>query len=325
MNHHRVSTGLTRRDWLRQAGVFSVSAIAISNWPECVLAGMQPAAGTDQLAAMRAGMGATPITSASLGPNLTMLAGPGGNVAVLNGADGKVVIDTFVQPAWNNLKGALDKLGNQRITNVIDTHWHFDHADNNAQFRKLGASIVAHDNTKKRLSESHDLLGAKFPPSPAEALPTLTFSMTQRIDANGESLMLGKIPNAHTDTDIYIKFQKANVLHLGDVFFNGMYPFIDASTGGSINGMIEGTNFSMKQADASTKIVPGHGPLGDLKSLTTYRDMLVTVRDRVAKLKKSGQSLKELLAAQPTKDLDATWGKGFMQPNDFLAIVYNTL
>ena len=137
--------------------------------------------------------------------------------------------------------------------------------------------------------------------------------------------MLGKIPNAHTDTDIYIKFQKANVLHLGDVFFNGMYPFIDASTGGSIGGMIDGTDFSMKHADASTKIVPGHGPLGDLKSLTTYRDMLVTVRDRIAKLKKSGQSLKDVLSASPTKDLDATWGKGFMQPNDFLAIVYNTL
>jgi glyoxylase-like metal-dependent hydrolase (beta-lactamase superfamily II) len=223
------------------------------------------------------------------------------------------------------LKAALDKMGNQRIATVIDTHWHFDHADNNGAFRKAGAAIVAHDNTKKRLSESHELLGAKFPPAPADALPTQTFAATRRIDANGDQLLLGKIPNAHTDTDIYIKFQKANVLHMGDVFFNGMYPFIDASTGGSIGGMIEGCNFSMKQADGSTKIVPGHGPLGDMVSLTAYRNMLVTVRDRIAKLKKSGQTLKEVLAASPTKDLDATWGKGFMQPNDFLAIVYNTL
>lgn len=315
----------TRREWLQQARMLAGSAVVISAWPEWVYGYAQPAAATDQLAAMRNQMGAAPVTSSTLAPNLTMLAGPGGNVVVLNGADGKVVVDTFVQPAWNNLKAALDKLGNQRIATVIDTHWHFDHADNNAPLRKLGAEIVAHDNTKKRLSESHDLLGAKFPPSPAEALPTVTFSATRRIDANGDQVMLGKIPNAHTDTDIYIKFQKANVLHLGDVFFNGMYPFIDASTGGSIGGMIEGTNFSMKQADASTKIVPGHGPLGDLKSLTTYRDMLVTVRERVAKLKKSGQSLKEVLSAQPTKDLDPTWGKGFMQPNDFLAIVYNTV
>src|SRR5687767_3627698 len=315
----------TRREWLQQARMLAGSAVVISAWPEWVYGYAQPAAATDQLAAMRNQMGAAPITSTTLAPNVTMLAGPGGNVVVLNGADGKVIVDTFVQPAWNNLRAALDTLGNQRITNVIDTHWHFDHADNNAPLRKLGAEIVAHDNTKKRLSESHDLLGAKFPPSPAEALPTVTFSATRRIDANADQVMLGKIPNAHTDTDIYIKFQKANVLHLGDVFFNGMYPFIDASTGGSIGGMIEGTNFSMKQADASTKIVPGHGPLGDLKSLTTYRDMLVTVRERVAKLKKSGQSLKEVLSAQPTKDLDPTWGKGFMQPNDFLAIVYNTV
>jgi cyclase len=317
---------ITRREWLRRAGVLSGSAVLVGVLPEWAFAFHgQPAAATDQLAAMRNGMGATPITSASLGPNLTMLAGPGGNVVVLNGADGKVLVDTFVQPAWQNLKTALDKLGNQNIATVIDTHWHFDHADNNGAFRKEGAQIVAHDNTKKRMSESHELLGAKFPASPPEALPTQTFAATRRIDANGDQLMLGKIPNAHTDTDIYIKFQKANVLHLGDVFFNGMYPFIDASTGGSIGGMIDGTNFSMKHADASTKIVPGHGPLGDLKSLTTYRDMLVTVRDRIAKLKQSGQSLKDVLSASPTKDLDATWGKGFMQPNDFLAIVYNTL
>jgi cyclase len=230
-----------------------------------------------------------------------------------------------VQPAWTNLKAALDKMGNQRIATVIDTHWHFDHADNNAAFHTAGAAIVAHDNTKKRLSESHDLLGAKFPPAPAEALPTQTFSATRRLEANGDTLMLGYIQPAHTDTDIHIKFQKANVLHLGDVFFNGMYPFIDASTGGSINGMINGATTSMKHADGSTKIVPGHGPLGDLASLSKYRDMLVTVRDRVAKLKKSGQTVKEVIAAAPTKDLDATWGKGFMQPADFLAIVYNTL
>ncbi len=314
----------TRREWLRQAALLSGGTVVAAGWPDWAYGFAHQPAG-DQLAQMRAGMGAAPITSESLGPNLTMLAGPGGNVVVLNGADGKVVIDTFVQPAWTNLKAALDKLGNQKIATVIDTHWHFDHADNNGAFRKEGAQIVAHDNTKKRLSESHELLGAKFPPSPAEALPTLTFSVTRRIDANGDQLMLGKVPNAHTDTDIYIRFQKANVIHLGDVFFNGMYPFIDASTGGSIGGMIEGANFCLKQTDSTTKIVPGHGPLGDAASLVKYRDMLVTVRSRIEAMKKKGQSLKEVLAAAPTKDLDQTWGKGFMQPNDFLAIVYNTL
>jgi cyclase len=312
----------TRREWLKHAGLMAGSAAVVAATPEWIWA--MHAQG-DQLAQMRAGMGATPITSQSLGPNLTMLAGPGGNVVVLNGADGKVVVDTFVQPAWTNLKAALDKIGPQRIATLIDTHWHFDHADNNESFRKAGAAIVAHENTKKRLSESHDLLGAKFPPAPAGALPTQTFTNMHKIDANGEQIVLGYIPPAHTDTDIYIKFQKANVLQLGDVFFNGMYPFIDVSTGGTIGGMINGASMAMKQADASTKIVPGHGPLGDLASLTKYHEVLVTVRDRIAKLKKSGQTLQQVIAAQPTKDLDATWGTGFMQPADFLGIVYNTL
>jgi cyclase len=313
---------VTRREWLRNAGVLSGAAAITAAWPDWALAFHTQG---DQLAQMRAGMGATPITTEALGDRLTMLAGPGGNVVVLRGPDGKIVVDTFVQPAWPNLKAALDKLGNERLSTVIDTHWHFDHADNNEAFRNAGAAIVAHDNTKKRLSESHDLLGAKFPPAPAAALPTQTFSVSRRIDANGEQIMLGYIPPAHTDTDISIKFEKANVLHLGDVYFNGMYPFIDASTGGSIGGMINGATAAMKLADAATKIVPGHGPLGNLKTLTAYRDVLVTVRDRVAKLKKSGQTVQQVVAAAPTKDLDATWGKGFMSPADFLAIVYNTI
>ena len=319
--HTALSTVLTRRDWLRAAGVLSGSAIlnaAVPSWAFTFAQG-------DQLAQMRAGMGATPITSQSLGANITMLAGPGGNVVVLRGSDGKVVVDTFVQPAWTALKAELDKMGNERIATVIDTHWHFDHADNNEAFRKTGAAVVAHDNTTKRLSQSHELLGATFPAAPAAALPTQTFASSHKLDANGEQIELTYIQPAHTDTDISIKFQKANVLHLGDVYFNGMYPFIDTSTGGSINGMINGATASMKLADASTKIVPGHGPLGDLAALTRYRDVLVTVRDRVAKLKKSGQTLEQVVAAVPTKDLDETWGKGFMTPANFLAIVYSTV
>jgi glyoxylase-like metal-dependent hydrolase (beta-lactamase superfamily II) len=201
---------------------------------------------------MRAQLGAIPITSVTLTDRLTMLAGPGGNIVVLHGPDGKAVVDTFVQPAWTNMKQMLDKMGSAKITALIDTHWHFDHADNNAAFRKAGAEIIAHENTKTRLGESHELLGAQFPPAPAEALPTLTFKDTHKLDANGEQMVLGYIPPAHTDTDIYIKYQKGNVLHLGDVFFNGMYPLIDASTRGSINGMVVGTMIAMRQADAAS-------------------------------------------------------------------------
>lgn len=312
----------SRREFLFRSAIVSGGAAAFSALPEWAWAFH---AQGDQLAQMRAGMGATPITSQSLAPNLTMLAGPGGNVLVLNGADGKVIVDTFVQPAWSNLEIALDKIGPQKIATVIDTHWHFDHADNNGPLRKEGAQVVAHDNTKRRMTQAHELMGAKIPPSPADALPTQTFAVTRRISTNGETVMLGHIPPAHTDTDIYVKFEKANVLHLGDVFFNGMYPVIDGSTGGSISGMIVGVNESMKQADASTRIVPGHGALGDVTALTSYRDMLVTVRDRLAALKKSGQTLEQVVKAAPTKDLDATWGKGFLTPAQFLAMAYPTL
>ena len=274
---------------------------------------------------MRADLAANPIEQQKLSESLTMLSGPGGNVVVLSGPDGKIVVDSFVQPVWAALKKTLDGMGNAKIAALINTHWHFDHADNNANFRKAGAGIVAHENTKKRLSETHELLGMRFAPQPAEALPTQTFTSKHSMNASGEQVTLGHIPPAHTDTDVWIHFVKGDVLHLGDVFFNGIYPFIDASTGGSINGMIAGVEMALKMVDASTKIVPGHGPLADRAALTRFRDMMATVRDRVQKLKKEGRTVDDVVAASVTKDLDPTWGKGFLPPNMFVTIVYNTL
>jgi len=279
----------------------------------------------DPLAQMRATLGATPIETVKLTDNLVMLSGPGGNLAVLYGPDGKIVVDSFVQTAWEKLRQSLDGLNNARIATLIDTHWHFDHTDNNQNFRRAGAEIVAHENTAKRMSETHDLLGMHFTPAPAEALPTQTFAATHKIAANGEALELIHVPPAHTDSDIFIRYTKANVLHMGDVFFNGIYPFIDQSTGGSINGMIAGAEQGLKLVDGTTKIVPGHGPLADRAALARARDMLVTVRDRVQKLKSSGRPLEDAIAAKPTKDLDEVWGKGFMPPDNFVTIVYSTL
>jgi glyoxylase-like metal-dependent hydrolase (beta-lactamase superfamily II) len=153
----------------------------------------------------------------------------------------------------------------------------------------------------------------------------VTFTDRHRAQINGENIETGRIPPAHTDTDAYIRFERANVLHLGDVFFNGMYPFIDAGTGGNIDGQIAGANLGLSLADNTTRIVAGHGPVADKAALTAYRDMLVTARDRVQKLKASGRSLEQVVAARPTADLDETWGKGFMQPADFVGLVYSTL
>jgi cyclase len=315
---------LTRRQLLRSvAGTTALIPFIPIRLADLIAAEWQAAA--DPLAERRKQMGAAPIVTTRLADNLTMLSGPGGNVIVLNGPDGKLVVDTFVQPAWSTLKQTLDGIGSTPIKLVIDTHWHFDHADNNESFHKAGAEILAHVNTKKRLSEAHDLLGMHFPPAPAGALPTQTLTNSHKVQMNGEGVEVGHIPPAHTDTDVSIRFTRANVLHMGDVFFNGIYPFIDASTGGTIDGQIAGADLGLKLADSTTKIVPGHGPVADKAALTKYRDMLVTVRDRVQKLKTSGRKLEEAIAAKPTADLDETWGKGFMQPGNFVTIVYNTL
>ena len=318
---------MTRRDLFKTSLALIGSAALIDLLPAEAMAGSQaaPASAAAAIDAMRAQMAQAPIETVKLADNLTMFGGPGGNVVVLHGPDGKVVVDTFVQPVWAKLKQMIDATGGGPIKTLIDTHWHFDHTDNNANFRQAGATILAHENTKKRLSETHDLLGMHFTPAPQAALPTQTFKTTQMLSANGETVRLGYIQPAHTDTDIYVQYTKANVLHLGDVFFNGAYPFLDQGTGGNINGMIAGAEMGLKMADDRTKIVPGHGPLGDKAALAKYRDVLTTVRDRVRKLKGEGKKIEEVVAAKPSAEFDETWGKGFMMPKDFLALVYNTV
>jgi cyclase len=275
--------------------------------------------------AMRAQIGAAPIETTKLGERLVLLSGPGGNVVVFHGPDGKIVIDGFVKPAWPRLKAALDALDGSPIKSLVDTHWHFDHADNNANFRNAGAGVIAHENTKTRLQQPHDLLGMHFDPAPSAELPTQTFASGLTLNANGEQVNLTHVAPAHTDTDIFVYFPKADVLHMGDVFFNGRYPFIDASTGGRIDGMIAGVQAAQKIVTAQTKIVPGHGPLGNRAALDAYGHMLTTVRDRVQTQKAAGKSLTNVQAAKPSAEFDAAWGKGMMPPDDFVALVYNTL
>lgn len=318
---------MSRRKLLRDAGVLAGAVAVTQLIPKWALAAQHDASTIppDPLGQMRAEMGRIPIEKLRLADNITMLSGPGGNVVILYGADGKIVVDSFVQPAFPAVKRILDSMGSSPIKLLIDTHWHFDHTDNNANFHRAGATILAHENTKKRLSETHDVLGLHLTPSPQAALPTETFKTTHKLSANGESLELAYFPPAHTDSDIYVHYTRANVLHMGDIFFNGMYPFIDWGTGGNIDGTIAGAELGMKLADSRTKIVPGHGPLGDRAALTTYRNVLLTIRDRVKKLKTSGKSLKEVMAAKPTAEYDATWGRGFVTPDTFVGYVYNTL
>jgi glyoxylase-like metal-dependent hydrolase (beta-lactamase superfamily II) len=318
---------LTRRALLRSAGALA-SAALVCRWEAGLRAG-QPAsaaakAGTDALNARRADLAKASIVRTRLADRLELLAGPGGNVVLLHGPDGLLLVDTFVRPAWPALQASLAAIGGS-IRTVIDTHWHFDHADNNASLHRAGATIVAHANTKLRLSQSHDIIGLHFDPEPPDALPTVTFADAHALRANGEEIALQHVAPAHTDTDITVRFAKANVLHLGDLFFNGSYPFIDGSTGGRMHGMVAAAEQALKTTDAATQIVPGHGPLGDRAALERYRVMLATVRDRVGALKAAGRSAADVQAAKPTATFDAAWGGGFMGPDAFVALVYSTL
>jgi cyclase len=323
----------TRREILQATGTL-VGGWALSHvFPEA-LAGATPrfaqqggAAPADALAAARARFGKVPIESAKLSESLTLLRGPGGNVVVLNGADGKLIVDTFTQYAWGSFKKTLDSLGKAPLKLAIDSHWHWDHTDNNANVRGAGAILIAHENTLMRLKETHDLdvIGLHFDPSPENALPEKTFKESYQMNFSGEHVSLGHLAPAHTDSDIYIHFQKGNVLHMGDVFFNGIYCYIDKETNGSIGGMIAGATKMLAMVDNDTKIVPGHGPLGNKADLKMFRDMLVTARDRVRKLKSSGRSLEEAVAAKPLSDLDPVWGKGVLNGDAFVHVVYTTL
>ena len=332
----------SRREMLRGSATLAGSVFLAQFFPATLLRasaagyGQQTPSPADLLASMRAKFNAVPMETQTLAENVTMFDGPGGAVAVLNGPDGKFVVDTFVAPAWPRLKEALDALGNAPVQYVIDTHWHFDHTDNNAHLHAAGAIVLAHENTKKRMSEPHDLpvlyrgpdgalAGLHFDPSPAEALPQETFSDSYKLQANGETLALQHVAPAHTDSDIYVHFEKANVISMGDLFFNGMYPYIDPGTGGKITGMISAADKILSLAENDTKIVAGHGPLGNKADLTKARDMLITSRDRVQKLKSEGKSALEAVAEKPFADLDSAWGQGIINSDQWVQIVYLTL
>jgi cyclase len=324
----RTVTSGTRREWLRMMAAMGAGALVDGLLPRGLARAATgwAAQQQDRVAMFRAQIGAIPIQPQRLAENLTLLAGPGGNVVVLHGSDGLVVVDTFVAPAWPKFQESLKGFG-AHVKFVINTHWHFDHTDNNAPLRAGGATLVAHENTKLRMTQPHHLavLELDFSPSPAAALPQRVFKDGYKLEANGERVTVSHVPPAHTDTDVAVRFEKANVLHTGDVFFNGVYPYIDGSTGGRIDGMMEAAGRLLSLADSDTKIVPGHGPLGTKAALARYRDMLSKAADRVRKLKASGKSVEDAIAAKPFADLDADWGKGRLNGDAFVKVVYLTL
>jgi cyclase len=275
----------------------------------------------------RAGAQKTPIKTTKLYDNVYLLQGVGGNIALQAGKDGNILIDSSYAPAVPKILEAVAAVSKDPADALINTHWHIDHTDGNEGLHAAGYTIFAHEKTRERLStpQTITMFHTTFPAAPAGGLPVITFDNSLHAWHNGDSLDLVHFDPAHTDTDIYVHFHNADVLHLGDIFFNGSYPFIDESTVGKIDGMIHGAETGLAVAGSSTKIIPGHGPLGSKADLQKYRDVLAAVREKVAGLKASGASEQETVAKKPTADLDAVWGKGFMNGDAFTGLVYRTL
>lgn len=272
----------------------------------------------------------TPIQLYKLRGNVTIIEGSGGNIAVLTGGDGKLFVDAGITATRPRILEAADSLSHDPIRHLINTHWHFDHTDGNQWLNEQGAAILAHENTHKHLLSAQrvDDWDYNFPSPALAAVPTEVFSSEMTVSVNRSTLNLKHYDPAHTDSDISVTFAEADILHCGDTYWNGFYPFVDYSTGGNINGMIKATEANIAAAGDKTIVIPGHNmpdrasPVSNRAELMVYRDMLVAVRENVAKLKRQGRSLEEAVAAKPTAAFDAEWGQFLITPALFTKLVY---
>ncbi|SIO38427.1 Glyoxylase, beta-lactamase superfamily II [Singulisphaera sp. GP187] len=271
--------------------------------------------------------GKAPLEVRNLGARLDLIQGPGGNVVVLRGPDGLVVVDSGVSARGQEILETARRVGaGESVSVLINTHWHPDHAGGNEPFGRAGATIVASAPTRKRLmtAQSIELLKLTIPASPPAAWPILTFDEGE-LHVGDETIHLVAVPPAHTDGDLIAHFTQRDLIHTGDLFSNGLYPYIDGSSRGWIGGMIAAAERLLKLAGPNTKFIPGHGPIANRADLVVFRKMLVTVYDRVAPLFDAGKSADEVVAAKPTKDFDATWASGFFTGDMFTRFVHDGL
>jgi len=256
-----------------------------------------------------------------------MLTGAGGNVGLSVGKSGAFVIDDQYAPLSDRILAAIKAITPDPVRFVVNTHWHGDHTGGNENMGKAGAFVVAHENVRRRMSSEqfNALFQRKTPASPETALPIVTFAEGVSFWWNGDEIRVFHVPPAHTDGDAIVQFVAADVVHMGDTFFNGGYPFIDTSSGGRVDGVIGAAERVLGAVSDKTRIIPGHGPLGTRADLALYRDVVKTIRDRVAKLKAEGKTRDAAIAARPTAEYDARWGQGFIKGDVLTGLVFDSL
>lgn len=310
---------ITRRSFVKGSLIASAASLLL---PGRSTLWAQKAAIT--AAQMRADGAHVKIITKQLRNQVCVLIGSGGNILVLSGADGKLAVDSGYATSQTQISAALDQISSEPLRHLVNTHWHYDHTDGNQWMHLAGARIVAQVQTRVRMSSTQSIpeFDAYLEPSPAASLPETVFSERHALSVDGETIQLRRYTPAHTDSDISVFMEHANVLHTGDTWFNGYYPFIDYHSGGSIGGLIAASGENLKLVDAQTVVVPGHGNVGNREDLVKFHQMLIATRETVLALKRTGRSVEAVVAARPTAEFDADWGGGFITPDLFTRLIY---
>ena len=264
----------------------------------------------------------TTIGIETLKPGYHVLTGQGGNMLLQTGADGNLLIDDQYAPLAPKILAAVDSVAKGGVRYLLNTHWHGDHTGGNEAMGRSGAVIVAHDNVRARMATEQDMkvFNRVVPASPSDALPVVTYKDRLTLHHNGVTISMEHLMSGHTDGDSIVFFKEPNIVHMGDMFFNGLYPFIDAGSGGSINNMIDTVNAVLARVDENTIIVPGHGPVAGKGDLVVYRDMLQGVRTKLLDMRKQGMTDEQIVEAKPTAELDEQWN-GFLKGPRWVKIV----